>query len=131
MSIIGRKNALLLGQSLVVLSNVIVILLSYMPDDYPKLFVGLNVFARFVGGCGDSLVEITVLSLVSILFKDNAVAITSSVFMAFSFGDMIGPILGSFIYASGGYSLDRFVRYLTYINHSRCYSYTFRDKRNR
>lgn len=64
----GRKNAILIGFAVNIVTLILLALLSYMPSDYPKTFVWANILVRFVQGYGDSLTFTTNFSLIGTIF---------------------------------------------------------------
>ena len=61
----GRKNAIIFGILLVLISNTCMGLISLLDKDDWKLFFGLSFFIRFVQGYGDSLTMTTGFSVIS------------------------------------------------------------------
>ena len=54
---LGRKNSIMIGFVLVVLSTVALGLCQFIADDY--IFLGASIAARFVQGLGDMWIQIS------------------------------------------------------------------------
>jgi MFS family permease len=61
------------------------------------------VLARLVDGVGDSFVHTACFSIISIVFSDEKEKYIGRAESVIGFGLMIGPVLGSFVYAAFGY----------------------------
>ena len=61
----GRKNALLVGFWVILISNTCLGFCAYISEEQPWLFIGLCCIARFIQGYGDSLAMATSMSLIS------------------------------------------------------------------
>lgn len=67
----GRKNAILIGFAIQIITLLGLSACAYIPPDYPQTFVWTNTAIRFVQGYGDSLTWTTCFSVINIIFKDD------------------------------------------------------------
>lgn len=78
-------------------------LLFYIPNEYPTLFIVLNVILRFVQGYGDSLTFSACYSVIMQTFIINKQLYISYAEVSFGIGSVVGPILGSVFFSKYGY----------------------------
>jgi MFS family permease len=100
----GRKNSLVVGMVLLVLSSFGLGIISLIKKDWPMLFLGISIGTRFVQGIGDSLSMTTSYSIVANIYKENKVDAIGYLEAAAGLGLMVGPPLGSIIYGQLGYA---------------------------
>ena len=67
-SLMGRKNAILIGFAVQVVTNIILGLLANCSIDQPATFIWSNVLVRFIQGYGDSLTLVTGYSVINQTF---------------------------------------------------------------
>ena len=67
-SLMGRKNAILIGFAVQVVTNIVLGLLANMPKDQPAAFIVANVIVRVIQGYGDSLTLVTGYSVINQTF---------------------------------------------------------------
>jgi MFS family permease len=68
----GRKNAILIGFTVITLSLVSLALVANVSSTDPKVFVYSTIFIRLIQGYGDSLITSTCYSVVPLIWPDNA-----------------------------------------------------------
>ena len=100
----GRKNAVVIGFICMITANTGLGLLSFIPDTYWKLFLGMSMAIRFLQGYGDSLYTVVALSLISSNFPEKRTQYVSLLEAANGFGLILGPPLGGLAYSYLDYS---------------------------
>jgi len=97
----GRRNLVAVGMMLMGQSFVGFGLISYIK--YQPVFIVLSLVARLMQGAASSLIQTTMYSIGTNFFPDNKVAMIGYIEAAVGIGCVLGPIIGSLLYAIGGY----------------------------
>ena len=71
-------------------------------EDKP-LFIGLQLFNRFLQGFSSSLIQTTMYSISTNFYPDNKDAMVGYIEAVTGVGLILGPLIGSSLYAIGGY----------------------------
>jgi MFS family permease len=123
---IGRKNMILMGYTLCIISTICFGLCSHLPkncnpdpavhkdpgvkcpDDNPSLsnsktFFALSLIVRFIQGVGDSMVATSSYSIVSIEFPHQREVYIGYCQTAVGLGLLLGPVIGTGIFNFAGY----------------------------
>ena len=101
----GRKNSILLGLFFLIIANVGIGTLYYLPDDQPILFICLMIIVRCLQGYGDSLTITTCFSLILQTFSTQKDIYVGYAEAAVGIGLTFGPAMGSLIYSYFGYEM--------------------------
>ena len=96
--LMGRKNAVMIGFIIQIISVIGLALLGWVPADYPQTFVWANIATRFIQGYGDSLTLTTCYSIVALVYQDDKAEKIGITEATFGFGLMLGPPVGSIIF---------------------------------
>ena len=104
-SLMGRKNAIIIGLFIQLVTNVAIGMLSNLPQDWPQTFIISNVILRLIQGYGDSLSLTAVFSMaiLEVPTPADTARIIATIEIFFGMGEATGPILGSLMYASFGF----------------------------
>lgn len=103
MSYIGRKNAILIGMLILMLTNTAMGLLS-MSSDW-KWFFSLSIVIRFIEGYGDTLAMTAFFSVICSKFPTQKTRYIGYLESSIGLGLMAGPPIASLIYGRFGYAL--------------------------
>jgi MFS family permease len=103
LSIIGRKNALTLGFTIMFCSCAGLGMIAKIPTSNWKTFYAIACFTRFMQGYGDSLVLTSSFSMVASNFSEERDKYFGYIEAASGLGLVIGPPIGSMIYGRFGY----------------------------
>lgn len=87
------------------IANIALGSLHFISKDQPILFITLAVVIRFFQGIGDSISLSTSFSLVSMTFSEEKAIYIAYLESSWGLGTLVGPPLGSFVYAIGGYQM--------------------------
>lgn len=97
---IGRKNFVIIGCVLMILSTVGFGLLSFIKANDCLLFFGLAITLRFVQGIAEACVVVSAYSIISFEFQKNREQYIGYAQASSGIGLMVGPVLGSVIYSN-------------------------------
>ena len=81
--------------------------LVYVHETTP--FLALSYFLRFLDGLADAAARSAVLSILITLYPTKVATVMSWAEMAFGFGSVLGPAIGTALYGIGGFSLPFWV----------------------
>ncbi|TRY80723.1 hypothetical protein TCAL_12990 [Tigriopus californicus] len=81
--------------------------LEYINDTWT--FIGLSYFLRFIDGVANAACAATIVSILMTLIPGSESSITAWTEMCLGLGYMIGPVLGSLLYESGGFGLPFYI----------------------
>ena len=101
---LGRKCSLIIGFSLLIISNSGLGALSYFEPGQWKSFYAVSIATRFLQGFADSLTMSVIFALVSNNYVEDRSRYISYVKAAGGLGLMLGPSMGSTIYGYLGYA---------------------------
>ena len=101
MSIMGRRTLIISGLLLMGISFMMFALISNL--DNKQLFISSALFNRFLQGFSSSLIQTTMYSIATNFFPDHKDAMVGYIEAVTGVGLIMGPLLGSFLYALGGY----------------------------
>jgi len=99
---IGRKKCFILGILLNAISCVIFGLASYASS--APVYFYVSVFARSMAGVGDGMILICTPVMIVTQYPDKREKYMGLFVMMLSFGMLIGPIVGAFVYGIIGYA---------------------------
>ena len=102
----GRKNLMIIGVLLHLAGNSIFGSLYYF-HGYTE-FLSVSFFGRFVQGLGFAAFTTASLAIIPHIYEDEEEKIEAYVEVSSSLGVMMGPLVGSFFYAVGGYQTPFF-----------------------
>lgn len=105
----GRKKASLIGLIVVFCSVTFQGILGYCDKTQSTMFLILMFIARFAQGSMESLVTVMGQSLVCLYFEQEKDKMLGFLFAADGLGAMVGPLIGSFAYAHGGFTFALFL----------------------
>jgi MFS family permease len=102
-SLMGRKNAILIGFAVQLTCCVLLGFAAYFPVDYPVSFLWYVIVVRLIQGYGDSLSLCCGYSVINLTFTDDRAEKIGMMEAAFGFGCIIGPSVGSMVFGAVGY----------------------------
>ena len=94
----GRKNAIIIGTSCMLVGNTGMGLCSLIPYERWGTFYFFSLVLRFLMGYGDTLAVTTMYSLITTTFTEEKSKYIGIMEAAQGLGLMIGPLLGGFLY---------------------------------
>ena len=100
MMIMGRRNTVATGMMCMGLSFLTFALIPYLGNS--TLYIILSMFARFMHGMAYSSIQTAVYSIGINFFPNNKQAILGYIESSVGIGCVLGPIIGSAIYAVAG-----------------------------
>lgn len=106
MPVFGRRNLITFGMFLMGSSFISFGLISNL--EHKEMFITLSLITRFFQGFSSSLIQTTMYSISTNFFPDNKDAMIGYIEAVTGIGLIMGPIIGSTLYAFGGY---RFIFY--------------------
>lgn len=98
----GRRNLVIYGLLLMGGSFIAFAIVSDL--DNAQQFITLSILARFLQGLGSALIQTTMYSLCANFFPDHKDAMIGYIEAVTGVGLCLGPLLGSALYAIGGYN---------------------------
>lgn len=99
----GRKNAVMLGYFLLIVSLCGIGTLDMLPKDNWRTFYSFLLLLRFLGGYADSLAFTTQNSIIQLTFSENKDECMGLVAAAVGFGIIVGLPIGAILYGFFGY----------------------------
>jgi len=100
-SIIGRRNLIVFGVCLMGCSFIVFGIISNLEDK--NAFITLALLNRFLQGFASSLIQTTMYSISTNFFPDHKDAMVGYIEAITGVGLILGPLIGSGLYAIGGY----------------------------
>jgi len=97
----GRRNLIIFGMLLMGAAFILFGLISDCEDQ--KTFIGLSLLTRFIQGFASSLIQTTCYSICTNFYPDNKEAMMGYIEAVTGIGLIMGPLIGSALYAIGGY----------------------------
>lgn len=101
MPIFGRRNLVTFGMFLMGTSFISFGMISELESK--EIFITLSLFTRFFQGFSSSLIQTTMYSISANFYPDNKDAMIGYIEAVTGIGLIMGPIIGSGLYALGGY----------------------------
>ena len=105
----GRKNSILFGFTILVITTFSLGFLDLIPKTFWKTFYFTACLIRFMQGYATCLISTTQYSVVNQVYSDNKATYISILEASAGFGMIIGPPLGSLIYAHTNYQWSFYV----------------------
>ena len=101
-SILGRRNLIIIGMCLMGSSFVISGLISEVENK--EIFIGMALINRFLQGTSSTLIQTTMYSICMNFFPDHKDAMVGYIEAVTGVGLILGPLIGSGLYSIGGYN---------------------------
>jgi MFS family permease len=98
---IGRRNLIMLGMFLMGASFLLFGLISEIENK--NLFISLSLVNRFLQGLSSSMIQTTMYSISTNFYPDNKESMVGYIEAVTGVGLIMGPLIGSFLFAIGGY----------------------------
>lgn len=99
----GRRNLMVIGMIFHIIGNILFGVLAYLPNYYA--FLSVSLLSRFIQGIGFAAFTTASLAIIPLIYQNQEEKIEGYLEVAASLGAMTGPLVGSFLYALGGYEL--------------------------
>ena len=104
MSKMGRKNSIIIGHILIMLTTMGLGLISFIEATEWKTFYAVACIVRFIQGYADSLIQAACFSIVGTIFADEKDVYIGYIEASIGVGLLVGPPLGSIVYGFAGYA---------------------------
>ena len=97
----GRRNLIVVGMLLMGASFVV---FGFTSDiEHKETFITMSLLNRFIQGFASSLIQTTMYSICTNFYPDNKEAMVGYIEAVTGIGLILGPLIGSVLYALGGY----------------------------
>ena len=104
----GKKNRLMMGHLLLLLSNSGYAMISYMPKSDWRYFYALSAAMRMMQGYADLIIYNSSYSLISNNFIENRRRNKKIIIISFGLGIPIGPTIGLYIFIKYNFAVSFF-----------------------
>ena len=99
--VLGRRNIIVFGMFCMGTSFIVFGLISETQNK--TLFITLSLVNRFLQGLSSSMIQTTMYSISTNFYPDNKESMVGFIEAVTGVGLIMGPLIGSFLYAIGGY----------------------------
>eukprot|EP00347_Sterkiella_histriomuscorum_P003211 403365165 len=104
---VGRKNTILIGEIIMIISTVALGATQYITNQDWYLYTSL--LLRFIQGIGSAQVQTSCYAIITFVFSDNREKYIGMAEAIAGVGLMVGPVIGGFFYSAFGYFSTFFI----------------------